>query len=193
MLSTHILDLPPCQDMRGLYEKWDAFMEESVDFWLKTSVIHTKRHCTRVLLFALLIGKRCGLDEKAMNALGAAAVFHDSRRRDDHRDTGQGQRAAMYYKEFCAASNLAFDERTYYAVYYHDRKNELGFAAIEKALPPEQQGKLVYSILKDADALDRFRFSHYGSLDVRKLRTKEARQLVAFAREVVTWDCSQKL
>lgn len=43
---------------------------------------------------------------------------------------------------------------------------------------------LLYQIFKDADALDRFRLGSDG-LDVNFIRTKEAHELVEFAKELL--------
>ena len=62
------------------FEKWNLFLNNEVDFWLKTSEKHTKEHCSRVLLFCLLIADKQGLSQKETDILCMAAVFHDSRR-----------------------------------------------------------------------------------------------------------------
>ena len=40
------------EQVRDDYEKWNSFLENEVDFWLKDSEKHTKEHCSRVLLRA---------------------------------------------------------------------------------------------------------------------------------------------
>ena len=51
------------EQVRPAYEHWECFLEECVDFWLKTSDKHTKEHCKRVLLYCLLIA-----DQKCLPA-----------------------------------------------------------------------------------------------------------------------------
>ena len=107
----YLAQLPQWPQICELYQKWLQFMEEKVSFSLEGSPIHTKAHCSRVLLYALLIGVHTQLSEQNMDALGMAAIFHDTRRQDDWLDVGHGQRAADYYKEFCAGSRLHYDDR----------------------------------------------------------------------------------
>lgn len=184
MFLSNILDKPVCQPIKKPYERWYTFMEENVEFWLPNSEWHTKAHSARVLLLALLIGHQKGLSDKEMDALGIAAVFHDSRRLNDGIDKGHGSRAATYYKEYCDAHDLPYDEQTYYITYYHDQDDSLGLSVIKKSSGLTERAILLYQIFKDADALDRFRLGPDG-LDVNFLRTNEARQLVDFAKEIL--------
>ena len=162
------------------YDHWRNFLEQRVDFSLKDSEYHTRAHCARVLLHALLIAEKMGLSQELWEVLGAAAVFHDTRRQDDWLDVGHGQRAAEYYKEFCRTNPLVYDERVYRIIAYHDREDALG----EAALSDLEHGVLLYRIFKDADALDRFRLGE-KALDEDMLRTAPARSLTDFARYLV--------
>lgn len=89
------------QPVQKDYNRWHLFLEQEVQFSLSDSEKHTKEHCARVLLFALLIAEKMKLPRKEREALCAAAVFHDSRRQDDWLDMGHGQRAADYYRDYC--------------------------------------------------------------------------------------------
>ncbi|RJS56769.1 HD domain-containing protein [Bacillus subtilis] len=163
------------------YEIWHKFMEQNVEFWLPESEWHTKTHCARVLFLALLIGHQKGLSAKEIDALGMAAVFHDSRRLDDGIDKGHGRRAAEYYKDYCRGHDLPYDARTYYITYYHDQDDSLGLSEIAKSSSLSERAILLYQIFKDADALDRFRLGP-DALNVNLLRTEEAHRLVNFAK-----------
>ena len=101
------------EQVRPAYQYWERFLHEQVDFWLKTSNKHTKEHCVRVLLYCLLIANKKSLSKELRDILCTAAVFHDSRRQDDWLDVGHGQRAADYYKSFCAEEVLSFEQRCY--------------------------------------------------------------------------------
>lgn len=181
MFLASILNDSVCQPIKEPYERWYTFMEKNVEFWLPDSEWHTKTHCSRVLLLALLIGHQKGLSDKEKDALGMAAVFHDSRRLDDGIDRGHGGRAAEYYKDYCREHDLAYDEQTYHITYYHDQDDSLGLSEIEKFPSLIERGVVLYQIFKDADALDRFRLGPDG-LDVSFLRTEEAHSLVEFAK-----------
>ncbi len=161
------------------YDRWHGFLERQVDFSLKDSEKHTKAHCARVLLYALLIAEDMDLPQELREVLAAAAVFHDSRRQDDWLDVGHGRRAADYYKAFCQTNPLGYDERVYRIMAYHDRDDAEG----EAALAGLEQGVPLYQIFKDADALDRYRLGA-DALDEAMLRTTPAHSLTGFARRL---------
>lgn len=167
-------------------------MEQNVEFWLPDSEWHTKIHCARVLFLVLLIGHQKGLSDKEMDALGMAAVFHDSRRLDDGIDKGHGRRAAEYYKNYCREHNLPYDAGTYYITYYHDQDDSLGLSEIAKSSSLSERAVLLYQIFKDADALDRFRLGP-DALNVNMLRTEEAHGLVDFAKYLLQKSCKTNL
>ncbi|WP_218962748.1 HD domain-containing protein [Fredinandcohnia onubensis] len=184
MFLANVLNYPVLQPIKKPYEKWYTFMEEKVEFWLPDSEWHTKTHCARVLLLALLIGHQKNLSEEEKELLAMAAVFHDTRRLDDGIDKGHGSRAAEYYKEYCREHGLSYDEQTYYITFYHDQDDSLGLSEIAKSSRLSERAILLYQIFKDADALDRFRLGP-DALDVKFLRTKEAYRLVDFAKDLL--------
>lgn len=166
------------ETVRADYETWDSFLETEVRFSLADSEKHTKAHCARVLLYALLIADKLELPQAERELLCAAAVFHDSQRQDDWLDVGHGRRAADYYREYCLTHSLSYDERIYRIMAFHDQDDDLG----EAALAEWEEGGLLYHIFKDADALDRFRLGPNG-LDVRYLRTDAAKSLYDYAKQ----------
>ena len=184
MFLATILNEPICQPIKKRYELWSKFMEENVEFWLPDSEWHAKAHSGRVLLLALLIGYQKGLSDEELEKLGIVAVFHDSRRLDDGVDKGHGSRAAEYYKDYCLEQNLHFDAHAYHIIYHHDQDDSIGLAEIEKFPTINERGMLLYQIFKDADALDRFRLGP-EALDENFLRTKEAYELVGFAKKLL--------
>lgn len=166
---------------------WTEYMENNLVFHLPDSEWHTKGHCERVLLYALLIGVQvsgCGKD--GLRALAHASIFHDTCRQDDYLDVGHGARAASYYMKYCEQNkDLVFLEPAYLIMKYHDRDDEAGMEAIANARPEDKEQAIrLYGIFKDADALDRFRLGANG-LDTRFLRNPEAMLLVDFARDLV--------
>lgn len=167
------------------------FIEEKVVFSLTESSIHTKAHCARVLLYALLIGTHTQLSERNMDALGMAAVFHDTRRQDDWLDVGHGQRAADYYQKFCAENRLDYDERTYFIMAYHDRDDMLGLRVLKERFADDPCAVLLYQIFKDADALDRFRLGP-NALDARYLRTEQAKRMLDFAKTTLENEMTER-
>lgn len=152
-----------------------------VDFWKVEKDWHTKPHCARVLLLALIMGRLNHLCIAELEVLAMAAVFHDSRRQDDWLDVGHGQRAADYYRSYCEKTELTYDARTYYIMACHDRDDQLGLRLLREKFYDDPDAVLLYQIFKDADALDRFRLGA-DALDVKFLRTGEAKELVEFAK-----------
>lgn len=176
LLSTHEAD-----PIRDRARKWLRFLEHEIEFCYLGSVDHTKAHVARVVIYALMLGWAIGLSDDDLDLLGTAAVYHDSRRQNDGRDIGHGQRAADYYRASCTSLGLSFDPTCYDVIRYHDRHDSIGVDAIRHRPDNRENAVLLYQIFKDADALDRFRFGPYD-LDERYLRTEAARALVPFVR-----------
>ncbi|MCD8316967.1 MAG: hypothetical protein LUB61_06160 [Eggerthellaceae bacterium] len=172
------------KDISKRFETWDEFLMEEVQFNEFGSVKHAKSHPERVLLTALLIGRLKGLDEKALDTLATAAVFHDSRRCDDMYDVGHGDRAAEYYREYAKDHGMDFDERAFLIMKYHDRDDEDGIRAIAGRFGKDDGALLLYDVFKDADGLDRIRLGK-GELDPKYLRTDEAKGMLDFAAELL--------
>lgn len=189
------MNIPPTiiasqsERVRDLFSYWEAYMEKNVEFWKIPGNldIHTQGHCERVLLHALRIGDARKATDQQMLALAHASIFHDTRRKDNYLDTGHGARAAEYYKAFCKEQGLRFLPETYAAIWYHDRDDELGKQYIRKHTATEGeywQWLEVYDDFKDADGLDRLRLGTW-CLDPKFLRTPEAKDMMAFAQQLV--------
>lgn len=176
--------------VRELCDYWQRYMRDNVVFNMPDSPIHAMSHCERVLAHALsMAAELFEGDEDAITALAHAAIFHDTRRQDDYLDTGHGARAAVYYKAYCDSHpDLNYDERAALLMRYHDLDDELGVKAIERRwgidTPESRRVRAMYSIFKDADALDRWRLGRYG-LDPKFLRTDAAARRVERARRLV--------
>lgn len=172
--------------VRDLFTKWRTYMYERVTFNMADSLIHSRPHCERVLLYALLIGRsrRCTAEE--LETLAHAAVFHDTRRLDDYLDTGHGARAAIHYRDFCKSNkDMVFHRAAEYLMRYHDLDDAVGRKAIMRDFDNGSDDALqLYDIFKDADALDRWRLGSRG-LDPKYLRTSEARDLIGYAHKLV--------
>ncbi|URZ05192.1 HD domain-containing protein [Clostridium felsineum] len=181
MFLEQVMDNHICRPIEKKYNKWYKFMQENINFSLKDSLKHTKDHCTRVLVLALVIAYQIRLSDEELDILSLVAIFHDSRRFDDWIDKGHGKRAAKYYKNYCFENNFNFNKQVYYIMYYHDQEDELGFTEIKKEFIDNEKCILMYKIFKDADGLDRLRLSK-DALDINMLRTEEARKAVDFAK-----------
>ncbi|MBM6991940.1 MAG: HD domain-containing protein [Prevotella sp.] len=173
--------------VKRMFAYWVEYMERHVVFWeIPGNIdIHTQGHCERVLLHALRIGEKRALDDRSMTALAHAAIFHDTRRKDNYLDVGHGGRASQYYRTYCGQGALGFLPEAYEAMKFHDRDDALGNQLIRRKGSDQADVWLeVYHVFKDADALDRLRLGTW-CLDERYLRTAEAKGMVAFAQQVV--------
>lgn len=164
--------IPATDQTKTDFRYWLDFMEKNVDFNLKESVKHNLDHCARVLLYSLMIADKMDLSEDDKALLAAAAVFHDSRRIDDWYDTGHGQRAAEYYKQYCLQNSLVltFSPVCHKIIFYHDLHDANGLEALSQEKTANEKALLLYQIFKDADALDRLRLGK-EALDISYLRT----------------------
>lgn len=169
---------PLLMDVEPHYSKWAGKIDKEVNFTLENSFIHSKFHEKRVLVHSIILGREFGLNDRDLNALGAAATFHDTRRWDDGLDLGHGRRGAEHYRAKCIEKNLEFDIRAFLSIYYHDLNDEIGYRAFrEQGL--SNKDILIYKIFKDADALDRVRIE--GALDPSYLRMNFSHRMIDFA------------
>lgn len=113
------------------------------------SSIHGIMHTTRVMFYSLLISKVLGINYELPIFI---ASIHDISRNNDNGDLEHGKRAAEYF-----ASNI----NTLYKEFLYQK--ELIYFCLEnhnlsQQVPDVLDTKYLYlSILKTADALDRFR------------------------------------
>lgn len=159
---------------------------------------HKLGHIQKVMLFSQIIGQKEDLDERQMNILLASAAFHDSGRIKD-RDNGEhGALSAQVAKNYFKNNNnnpyeIAQNDANIVQVviaYHVIEEKEPGKIDIDKLkemckkysvdnnVDFEKIAK-ISAILKDADALDRARFSSKisskNSLNSNLLRTETAK------------------
>ena len=161
---------------------WCTYMEKHLEFSLKDSRLHTAPHCARVLVLALTIAQRMQYED-VEDALAHAAIFHDTRRRNENIDQGHGARAAYYYLTFCRDQELTYSQRAASLMTWHDQDDADGVEALIRQAGSRAAAKgwlEAYRIFKDADALDRVRISA-TNLKPGMLRTEAARNMVEFA------------
>lgn len=161
------------------FDRWRALMRDRVTFTLADSAWHTKAHCERALLYALVIGQQRGVGKDGLETLAACAAFHDTRRNDDGLDVGHGARAAAYYRAFAQADGVPANDLAAAVMAFHDRDDAEGEAFIAPRFGA--RGVELYRIFKDADGLDRFRLGPH-ELDPRFLRTEQSHALIDAAR-----------
>lgn len=147
------------------------------------SHIHGMGHIERTTFLAFVLGVLSKLDKENLKLLLKCAMYHDTGRVDDSVDCLHGMRSANIIK----AHNLVESEHlnlVMAAVEGHSM-NDSDFNNIAKKYGVENNPQCVqlYKLLKDADALDRCRLPS-ASLDIKYLRTEQAKQLVMAAFEL---------
>lgn len=132
---------------------------------------HDKLHSARVLFLAyaiIQVGK-IKLSKAELDVLRMAIVYHDIGRTNDAEDAGHG------------AENRRICERRFsdptvgILIQYHCLPDEVAAPHLTNS-----RMKLLYRIIKDADALDRVRFG-IAELDVNYLRLPISHKLVPLA------------
>lgn len=157
---------------------------------------HDENHAMRVALYAcflyrVVVLSRIDVNDtakkreasKVYEQLLRAAVWHDTGREED---SGSGpEHGADAYELFCAYSGKE-DKVVQFLMAYHCRPDEEADAFFRKKLSARKGSDLIwkaFTILKDADALDRCRFGSLSDdyIDVKYLRNDEAKLLLPVA------------
>lgn len=160
---------------------------------LYKSDFHGLYHSQKVCLYAYIIGTSMGLDKSEMKIILDAAKYHDIGRENDSENTTHGYVAALridkvvnysnpddiyYLKAIIDAHSVPDKEMDLIYSNWNEKKHDDDVALKKeksKDLDYEKFKKLC-SILKDADALDRFRFKNCpAELDENYLRTDAAK------------------
>lgn len=166
---------------------------------------HSIEHIDKVVLFAGILAKNEGLDEKTTDLLLAASAFHDFGRKylGDNNVNHAMEGAHRIYDYMERNPNNPFGitpdnvKILQTAINYHEHREnpdgELDISAIEnlcKFYGVDQKDFdvtcKISELLKDADALDRTRFPERGTLDIRKLRSNTAKKasMISHAKKI---------
>jgi hypothetical protein len=143
------------------------------------SFLHGIAHTYRVMCLILFIGERAGLKREVKVAF-CGAYIHDLARKHDGYCNQHGGWSARYklpgYLQLFEKMGITKQEMDWIkiAVKNHSEAAELS---------PDDEAYAVTALLKDADALDRFRLGE-DNLNPKFLRFKESFDLINFAREL---------
>lgn len=159
---------------------------------LYSSQIHGLYHSEKVLLFAYLIGKQLNLNPIDFQIIIDAAIYHDIKRENDFEDPFHGYVSAQnihtvvdneIYKD---KRNLEMLKAIIDIHSQNDKDAENNFYNYDLDESEYERYKLLYSILKDADALDRTRFveKSMSSLNPEYLRIDFSKSLISLAKEI---------
>lgn len=144
---------------------------------------HGILHNERVGLFVLCLSTLLDLSEKDFRVLMFGAMYHDIGRQDDLIDDGHGCRSANMLDTLDLPLNEEDSNILKAIVKYHSLRDS-AFVEFVEQLPEQDKNryKLLYSILKDSDGLDRTRLSgDYAYIDMGHLRNKESLKLLPTA------------
>lgn len=168
---------------------------------LYDSPIHGLYHSEKVLLFSYLIGKHYNLNEQDMRIICDAAKYHDIGRTGEAENKWHGNNSSekidlviKYDDEYEQAllkaimnehsrpdneADKSFDD------YFWSFEDEDHYYSEEKIAEYKKRYDFLYKVLKDADALDRFRLiGTCASLDEKYLRLDYSRDLISMAEDI---------
>lgn len=160
------------EDIRCLYEAYGKFDANESG--------HDALHTLRVLFHALLLVEMedLTLSEEETRMLMDAVVYHDIGRTNDDTDESHGKASRDIY----AAEHESENPGTGFLIEYHCIDDAVARRDLEAlSLPDTDRIWLLYTILKDADALDRVRFG-LRYLDPKYLRNHTAHKLLPVAQ-----------
>lgn len=157
---------------------------------LYNSRIHGINHSEKVLLFATLIALREKLNDDDMQIITDAAKYHDIGRTTDFDEKGHGLASANkvetiingdIYKDITNLNML----KAIIEIHSIDDEHE-SYIFNKYKLGDLKHFKKMYSILKDADALDRKRFCkvHPADLNPKYLRLDISKGLLATSEQI---------
>ena len=148
--------------------------------------VHGFSHTARVLLLTLLLANALNLPKHINKMSAVAAVFHDIGRTNDDESPEHGFISAQKFLE--NDSVFSENERKIISVVitYHSLPDAEGENYINENFTDTdaEQALLLYKILKDADALDRYSLGRYHSeFDYNYLRLDASKKLPMVAAE----------
>ena len=197
-----------CKQTYDKTELLDAMQRISRTDYYEGNKQHSIEHIQKVMLFSQVLAEGEGLSEEDKKLLLVAAAFHDSGRkglgegRIDHAEpsakkTGELLREENEFGKFSEEDITIIQT----AIHYHEHKEKingkLDYEEIERLskkyaeengienLDIQRTAKMC-ELLKDADALDRYRFANRGALNPQYLHSATAKKesTIDYAREV---------
>mgnify|MGYP002567097959 FL=1 len=167
---------------------------------LPDSCDHDNTHALRVALMAMFLyrvrvlsrytgkdtplGRRKNVAEICKSLLFAAA-WHDTGRTSDFESPDHGARSAGLFE-----NSYGLDDVARFLMTYHCRSDEEAKAYLDEHADPALRNDIweAYMVLKDADALDRWRFGTLSSdfINVSMLHFEESKRLMPVAAVLQT-------
>lgn len=169
-------------------------LNQNINYYkLYSSLFHGLYHSQKVMLFAFILGKQHNLNEADMKIILDAAIYHDIGRSGETEDTIHGYSSALKLDKIFNEPFYKDDKNNFEIlkaiVDFHSRDDKyLEQTFIDYDIDEIEHDRFykLALILKDADALDRFRFSKNSPafIDYKFLHDEKSRKLTDFSRHV---------
>lgn len=168
------------EDIIDIFGNYKYMLNNHLDFE-HDDLEHGKLHSLRVLLHALTLGKLKGLNDYDLHLLAMTSIYHDIGRTNNEIDDLHGLRS----RELFERSEFGDNDIVKFLIEYHCIEDNIALEALNNSnIEDKVRVKRLFSIFKDADALDRLRFG-MKDLDFTYLRNKEAIRMMLFAHFAV--------
>ncbi len=143
--------------------------------------IHGYLHALRVMIYAFYMASLLGCTKCEIQLLLCAAKYHDIGRKDDSEDVLHGSYSAEWIINHVSNMDEMEKQIVCFLVEAHSCPDKMAEKIMERwQLPDSARGILLATILKDADALDRYRL-HMRALNQGFLRNDVAKKLMKAA------------
>lgn len=172
------------QALYPLYQRYRSRISTLYDAYGRANdEEHDAEHTLRVLLDALLLVQVQGiaLTKKESHQLCDAILYHDIGRTNDDVDDSHGAKSRDIYYDTASDCNSA----TAFLIEYHCLDDRKALADLKVSnIRNKERVWLLYTILKDADALDRVRFG-MRAVDPKYFRNEITHKLLPTAQSCV--------
>lgn len=153
---------------------------------------HGINHNEKVLFYTYYLGIQYQLDETSFQILLDAAKYHDIGRENDLLDPNHGKRSALMVDKVVNSPIYEKEENLNMLrgiIELHSLNDKMAAKIIKKYhIQDEQLFSILFSILKDADALDRVRLSYgkhrFSALNPSYLRMPISKTLIQVSHEL---------
>lgn len=171
-------------EIQALYQRYRSRISTLYDAYGRANdEEHDAEHTLRVLFDALLLVQVQGiaLTRKESHQLCDAILYHDIGRTNDDVDDSHGAKSRDIYYDTVSDCNPA----TAFLIEYHCLDDRKALADLKVSnIRNKERVWLLYTILKDADALDRVRFG-MRAVDPKYFRNEMAHKLLPTAQSCV--------
>lgn len=175
-------------NIKRLIQELETINEEE----LYTSFIHGINHNERVLFWAYILSLQCGLEEADIRIVLDATKYHDVGRVNDLVDPSHGRRSAQVIAQL--VNDPIYENKENMGllqgiVELHSLKDTMAEQIMKKyGITDKSRFYTLFSILKDADALDRIRITYMldivSCLNPTYLRILYSKRLLLAAHEL---------